>query len=274
MADDKAPAAPAGDAGEPKGTDQGKPITAAWRESFDDPDIKASQSLDKFKGANDKELLGHVAKAYVNLEKMPRGVTPPKEGAPKEEWDKFYSALGRPEKPEDYKIELKVPEGMPWSKIGESLMFKKAHERGLTRSQAEGLMNDYLAMSAEGLQIMKRAQARDTEVAFDEIQKEWGGMTDRNLALVNRCVHEFGGEEFKAYLDETNLGNDPRFLKFCLKMGAPMVETNLIKGEGLGMKSAEAKAEIDRLMASKEWAAGDKATIKRINDLYPIAHSG
>lgn len=260
------------DAGEPKDDGAGKAITATWRDGFDDPDIKSSQSLDKFKGKNDKELLGHVAKAYVNLEKMPRGVTPPKEGAPKEDWDKFYNALGRPETVDQYGIKLKVPENMPWSKPAEKILLEKAHARGLSKAQAEGLLNDYVAVMGEGMSVMKQAQAADAEKAYEVIRSEWGGMTDRNLALVNRVVHEFGGGEFKEYLDETNLGNDPRFLKFCLKMGSPMLEGNLIKGDGLGMKKTEAAAEIEKLMASKEWAAGDKAVMARINSLYPLAH--
>jgi hypothetical protein len=255
--------------GEPEG---GKPITAAWRESFDDADIKGSTSLDKFKGKDDRELLGHVSKAYVNLEKMPRGVTPPKEGAPQAEWDKFYNALGRPATADEYGIELKVPEGMPWNKTAEKNILAKAHARGLTKAQAEGLLNDYIAMSHAGNTAVKQEAARELEEHYANIQQDWGGQTDRNLALVQRSVSEFGGSEFKDYLDETGLGNDPRFLKFVYKMGTPMLEANLIKGEGLGMKSTEAAAEIQRLMSTKEWAAGDKATLARINDLYPIAH--
>jgi len=261
--------APVVPAGEPEG---GKPITATWRESFEDADIKASQSLDKFKGKDDREILGSVAKAYVNLEKMPRGVTVPKDGAPQAEWDSFYEKLGRPKTADEYGIELKVPEGVLWSKPAEKRILAKAHERGLTKLQAEGLLNDYLAIAQEGNTRIKQDMEQETEQAYATIQKDWGGLTDRNIALVNRAVAEFGGEEFRTYLDETGMGNNPAFLKFVHKMGTPMLESNLIQGEGLGMRKNEAQAEITRLMATKEWLQGDKATLKRISDLTPIAH--
>jgi hypothetical protein len=269
MAEPNAAPAPEQTQGQPEG---GKPVTATWRESFDDAEIKGSTSLDKFKGKDEREILGSVAKAYVNLEKMPRGVAVPKEGAPESEWDAFYEKIGRPKTADDYQIDLKVPEGVPWNKIAEKNILARAHKRGLTKSQAEGLLNDYLEIAQEGNTRLRADASREAEEAYDTIQKDWGGLTDRNLSLVSRAVSEFGGEEFKNYLDESGLGNDPRFLKFVHKMGTPMLEANLIKGEALGMKKAEAVAEIEKLMASKEWAAGDKAVLARINSLYPIAH--
>lgn len=249
----------------------GAPITAAWREQFEDADVKGSQSLDKFKGKDEKELLGHVAKAYVNLEKMPRGVTVPKPDAPQAEWDKFYDATGRPKTVEEYGIELKVPADIPWSKPAEKVMLEKARALGLNKRQAEGLLSDYLNLAVEGKVFIAQNAAKEVEQHYDDIQKEWGGLTDRNIALVQRCVGEFGGEEFRQFLDETNLGNDPRFLKFVHAMGSPMVEKNLVQGANLGMKSTEAKAEIDRLMKDPLWAKGDKAILAKINELYPIA---
>lgn len=267
-----APGVPAGEPNKPVVVAPGSAVTAAWRESFEDVDVKGSASLDKFKGKDDREILGAVSKAYVNLEKMPRGVTPPADDAPKEAWDKFYSAIGRPATAEEYGIDIKAPEGLPWSKPAEKLMLKQAHDLGLTSKQAKGLIDTYLKTAVEGQTFLKQHAAEETEQHYEAIRKEWGGLTDVNVALVQRCVSEFGGEEFKNYLDLTNLGNDPRFLKFVHAMGSPMVEKNLIKGENLGMKHAEAKAEIDRLMATKEWREGDKATIEKIRDLTPLAY--
>lgn len=266
--DPNAAPAPEESKGEPEG---GKPITASWRDALPE-EHRGAETLKKFEGKDWSEVGPKLAVSYINLEKMPRGVTPPKDGDPKEKWDAFYEALGRPKTVDEYGIELKVPEGMPWSKQAEKSILAKAHARGLTRAQAEGLLNDYIEMSHTGNTAIKQAAAKELEQHYAEIQGEWGGQTDRNLALVQRAVSEFGGAEFKDWLDETNLGNDPRFLKFVHRMGTPMLESNLIKGEGLGMKQTEAKAEIAKLMATPEWKAGDKATLKRIQDLYPIAN--
>ncbi len=250
----------------------GQPITSEWRNSLPE-EHRGAETLKKFEGKDWSEVGPKLAVSYINLEKMPRGVTQPKPDAKPEEWDKFYEALGRPKTADEYGIEVKVPEGMPWNTEAQKIILAKAHARGLNKVQAQGLLEDYIALSADGLTRMKQEQARDADASLQEIQKDWGGMTDRNLALVQRCVTEFGGEEFKTYLDESNLGNDPRFLKFVHKMGTPMLEDNLIRGDGLGMKQSEARAEIDSLMRTPEWAKGDKKTLARIEALYPIAHA-
>jgi hypothetical protein len=252
------------------------PPSAPWYEGFEDADVKGSKTLAKFTGTNDRELLGAVAKGYVNLEKMPRGVSVPKDGAPQAEWDTFYEKLGRPKTVDEYGIELQVPEGLQWNKEAEKHLLTKAHERGLTKTQAEGLLNDYLALANEGQIQIARDRAQNTEEAFGVIKQEWGGLTDQNLALVQRVVQEFGGEDFKVYLEETGLGNDARFLKFAYSMGRPMLEDGLVRGEGLGMKRTDAQAKIESLMKTEAWLKRDhpdhRATMQEINDLYPLAH--
>jgi hypothetical protein len=250
----------------------GEPITAGWRDALPE-EHRGAETLKKFEGKDWSEVGPKLAVSYINLEKMPRGVTPPKEGAKPEEWDKFYESLGRPKTVEEYGVETKVPEGVTWNKEAEKIVLTQAHKLGLTKTQAQGLMDSYMNIVAEGNTRLKQLASQEVEGHLADIQKDWGGMTDRNLALVQRCVTEFGGAEFKDWLDATNLGNDPRFLKFVHKMGVPMLEDNLIRGEGLGMKQNEAKAEIDALMKNPLWAKGDKATLQRIADLYPIAHA-
>jgi hypothetical protein len=260
-------------AGEPNaGQATGQPITAGWRDSLPE-EHRGAETLKKFEGKDWGEVGPKLAVSYINLEKMPRGVNVPKDGAPQTEWDAFYEKIGRPKTADEYGIKATVPDGMPWNEKAEKLILAKAHARGLTKPQAEGLLNDFIALSAEGQQQVKQAAAVEAEDAYATMQTEWGGLTERNTALVQRCVTEFGGAEFKQYLDETGLGNDPRLMRFVHKMGSGMVEGNLIRGEALGMKSADAKAEIDRLMRTPEWAKGDKATLAKIQDLYPVAHA-
>jgi hypothetical protein len=250
----------------------GEPINAGWRDALPE-EHRSAETLKKFEGKDWSEVGPKLAVSYINLEKMPRGVTPPKDDAKPEEWDKFYESLGRPKSADEYGVEAKVPEGVAWNKQAEKTILGKAYKLGLTKKQAQGLLDDYVGLIAEGNTRIKQDASREVEQHLAEIEKDWGGMTERNLALVQRCVTEFGGSEFKDWLDETNLGNDPRFLKFVHKMGVPMLEDNLIQGEGLGMRRAEAAAEIAAIMKTKEWAQGDKAAMARINALYPIAHS-
>lgn len=237
-----------------------------WLATLPEP-LRGEKTLTKFKDP------AALAQSYVNLEKMPRGVTAPKDDAPDTEWNEYYEKLGRPKTVDEYKIKAKVPEGVIWNDVAEKTMLTKMHARGLSTKQAQGLINDYLGLTVEGLTEVKRSLNESKDTAEAEMRKEWGGLADRNISLVQRVVHEFGGEEFKTYLDETGLGNDPRFMKFVHALGVPMLEDNLIKGEGLGMKRAEAATELETIMKSKEYLAGDKQTIERVRTLYPLVHS-
>lgn len=241
------------------------PAAPTWREALPEA-LRGEKTLEKFTGVDG------LAKSYVELEKMPRGVTPPKPDAPEAEWEQFYGKLGRPEKPEDYAVNIKVPEGMPWSKAAETNILGRLHKAGLTTKQAEMVINGYLEEATRGNLMIQQDQARTRQEAEKAMRDEWGGLADMNISLVQRAVQEFGGDEFREYLDDTGLGNDPRLMRFVYSMARPMMEDGLIRGEGLGMKRAEAQSEIERLMKEPGWAKGDKQIMARIHELYPIAH--
>lgn len=265
-----AAAAPAAAAGEPKAV-EGQPVTN-WRDALPE-EHRGAETLKKFDGKDWGEVGPKLAVSYINLEKMPRGVNVPKEGAPKEEWDAFYERLGRPKTAEEYALDVKVPEGMPWNKGAEAKIVQRLHAAGLTKRQATDVINGYLEEAARGNVFVEQEKAKTRGEAEQTMKQEWGGLADMNIALVQRAVGEFGGDEFRSYLDDTGLGNDPRFMRFVHKMASPMLEGNLIKGDNLGMKRAEAKAEIERLMKDPAWAKGDKKINDRIAELYPIANS-
>jgi hypothetical protein len=264
-----------------KATDQGKPPSAAWREALGDPEVRGAKTLDKFRGANDRELLEQVAKGYINLEKLPRGVVIPKDDAPQAEWDAYYEKAGRPKTPDEYGIPVQTPTRAAWSEEAQKIVLAKMHARGLTKRQAEGLLGDYLAMADETLTLDERNRNASAQEAYDAMKREWGGLTDRNVAMVQRAVHEFGGEDLKAYLDESGLGNDPRFFKFVHRMAQPLVEDGYIAGENLGMKRDEARAELKKIMASDEYlkyrgspsAPERRALMQRIEALTELAYN-
>lgn len=247
--------------------DLGQPINAGWRDALPET-IRGEKTLAKFKDA------GALAQSYIELEKMPRGVAVPKDDAKPEEWAAYYDKIGRPSDPSAYAVNVKVPEGMPWSKEAEKNILVKLHDAGLTTRQAEKVINGYIEIAAKGNLLIEQGKNQTRQEAEDTMKAEWGGLTDTNTALVQRSVAEFGGDEFRIYLDDTGLGNDPRFMRFVHAMAQPMLEDGLIRGEGLGMKRAEAAAEIQRLMADPGWAKGDKQILARISDLYPLAHGG
>lgn len=95
------------------------------------PWLKKYTNIDDFfKGMDGaQELLG----------KRPAGI--PQDTASKEEWDEFYTQLGRPKTPEEYKIEYpsELPEGITFNEEQQTQFTNLAHEMGLTQKQVEQL---------------------------------------------------------------------------------------------------------------------------------------
>lgn len=195
-----------------------------------------------------------LAKSYVSLERqLSNGnkVAVPGENATPEEWDAFFSKIGRPEKPEGY--ELKAPEGIPegvWSDAEAKEFASMAHKLGLSKKAANALV----AWQAERLgkafsSQQEQAQTQRNE-AIATLKKEWGAAYDEQLNLAKRAAVTFGGEEILQH----PLANDPAFIKAMAKAGAAISEGKLAGGRqgGLQVDTPEIiKAKIGEIRADK-----------------------
>ena len=118
-----------------------------------------------------------LAKAALHQESLiGSSVKPPPDDAPQTEWDKFYSKLGRPEKPDAY--EFKRPEGLPEElPYDENLAsgFKSwAHSAGLNTRQAQTLHDQFASFQAEQVKAQYAALNKDVEDAANTLEKQWG----------------------------------------------------------------------------------------------------
>jgi hypothetical protein len=262
---------PAPVVGEPTGGEQKPVVTpeASWRDSLPEK-IRGEKTLTKFKDAS------ALAESYINLEKHAGGaIRVPGENATKEEIAAFREKIGVPKDASGYGLDLagiKLPEGSAFDDAALSSFLGWARESGFTKPQVTAMLDRFTQTEQARLDAESQKDSGDASAAYAEVKKVWGSLTDRNVALVQRGVREFGGDEFSSFLDESGLGNDPRFMQFAYKVFQPMMEDGLIKGENLGMKSADAAAEIQKLMQDPGWKKGDPAIIEKIRELTPLAH--
>jgi hypothetical protein len=124
------------------------------------------------------DLWGQFANAQTLIGKRPAGI--PTQDAPPEEWEKFYTAKGRPESPDKYQFESKF-EGLPENvDLGEYEGKAKAffHKLGLSPKEAQQAWSDYIGMEIEGykgLQAKQSEQKAALDKEFDELTaKLWG----------------------------------------------------------------------------------------------------
>lgn len=124
-----------------------------------------------------------------------QGKLQPADDAPKEEWDKYYSNLGRPESPDKYVI--KQEEGSKPFPEAEKAVRQAFYDAGLTPKQAEVIQDKY---AEAGKQVLALEQAAIDE-EFTKFSKEiFGDNMDKALAESQELLGKLIPEAAKKFL--------------------------------------------------------------------------
>lgn len=217
----------------------------SWRDSLPE-DMRGDETLSRF---SDVESL---AKSYINARQM---IGRDKIAMPvtDEDWGGVYDRLGRPADEMGY--EMKTPEGVTFDETAQQNMRAMAHKVGLNQAQMEG-MSEWVFSELQG---RKSADDTSTQQAFDDsdaaLKTEWGEKYDQNVNVALRAVEEFGGDEFRDFVNKTKiggqaLGNHPAMIKMLADIGGKMMEGGKLEGSGtLVQTPEEMQNEVDSLMA-------------------------
>jgi hypothetical protein len=199
-----------------------------------------------------------VITSYQNLEKL-HGVPAERiiklpEKLEGTEMDAIYNRLGRPEKPDGYKIP--VPEGQDaaFSKTAATWF----HKHGLSSKQAEGLATDWNAF----VKTTQDAETQKSTVAADEavgaLKTKWGAAYEQNTKIVDQAATSLGLTKDDLLGLRTAMGPG-RAMEFIYNLGAKMGEADFITGEtdhdfGSGILTPEqAKRKISLLRQDKDF---------------------
>lgn len=200
-----------------------------------------------------------VVDSYKNLEKLM--------GAPKERllklpeksddatgWNEIYNRLGRPEKADDYKIDIP-------KEVGDENFAKWAkelfHENGLTRAQGEKIAakwNEYLQSTAK--ETVEKHNANITQQET-ELKKEWGMAFDKNIEMARRAASEFGLDAPTIDKLESAMGWSG-VIKFMHNVGSKLGEHSFVSNnqqQGFNVMTPEAaKHRIQLLKSDSDFA--------------------
>lgn len=136
-----------------------------------------------------------IVKQLDGAQKLIGAPKVPTKDAPKEEWDKFYGSLGRPEKPEEYGQVLSED-----AKEAEDSLRKLFHENGLTKAQAEKVAAGYkdILMEAAGT---TEESIKAAKLAFEKTTGEIFG-TDReaSIGVAKKLIDQFAPDVVKEKL--------------------------------------------------------------------------
>ncbi|MCB1477076.1 MAG: hypothetical protein H6883_08075 [Rhodobiaceae bacterium] len=207
-------------------------VAPSWRAELPE-DMRANPSLMKFENAES------LAKSYLAAEKLigQEKVPVPKTDA---DWERWYRAAGRPDRPEDYAFAApdEVPEGITYDETLDRRLAGLAHEAGLNRRQAERLRSGLMEMVKEGgaqqRQAAEAAQLVEAQAQADaerELQAEWGSATMARKQIAARAVSELFPPEVVARMEAAGLGNEPAMVKAFYDMGVRLIGEKQLIGE-------------------------------------------
>jgi hypothetical protein len=189
------------------------------------PEADAKEdAIKEFNGKIDGYLKEKVLKDYI---------LKPKENSTPEEKAAYYKAIGRPDKPEDYKFETFTPpkgsESM-YDPTMETWFRNTALALNLTNEQAAGLYKAYGEGFTDRVNKLQLAQTQKKETDIAALKKSWGPKFDENLALMDRAYAKFSGQKFKEKIDAIGFSNDPDLAEVFVQIGKAIADDTTVLG--------------------------------------------
>ncbi len=144
-------------------------------------------NFDKFKDGTSEDLF----KSYAEQSKLVgwKGDIPSQDAEP-DEWNAFYSKMGKPEDTSGYEFApiegLEVPQEY-MSKVAETAL-----KHNLSKSQAEGFIADMLGHEKELMSASQEAQSAKEQEGVDMLNREWGESKDEMIAGIRQLLGRYG----------------------------------------------------------------------------------
>lgn len=160
----------------------------------------------------------------------------PSDDASSEDWDSFFTSVGRPADPDGYGIQ------------GDDDLMKDfrsiAHSSGLSTRQAKGLLAWYQESTKQQSEAFNQRQKESYQEVQKQLKDEWGNDYDKNLKFIERFGKKYGGPEVKAALQNPLIGNNPVLIRLFAKAGKDLVGETLVEGSPANPKADDAPAHL------------------------------
>jgi hypothetical protein len=165
--------------GQPSGAPSGTPSShvvpdSSWLSGLQDAgnrDLVAKKGWDK---SNSPDV---VINSYRELEgRLGKAVVLPDANAPREDYDRLYSALGKPKTPGEYQFRLPqgVQENFPYDDAFATEYKNWAHEADLSPRQAQLVHDRFVQRFDKQLKDSEEGMRRKVGTAHQEILSKWG----------------------------------------------------------------------------------------------------
>jgi len=141
----------------------------AWKSPLEA--ITSYKELETFRGASEDKLLF-----------LPKD--PEAEGA----YDAIYTKLGRPETPDDYKVD--IPEEMTIDENRMAMFKQEAHKQGLNDKAFNSFIKADAAYNAKVNEEIETELSKQQSIEVDQLKKDWGKGYEEKAELGRRFIRD------------------------------------------------------------------------------------
>lgn len=224
-------------------------------------DLRADPAFTPYTGENVNEIIGKLAKSYVNVNKLVGAdknavLKLPNSPDDKDGWNNVYSKLGRPEKPEGYEVsKFKEVAGVDEKSLGE--IAQVAHQHGVSKDALQAIVGKYLEQVG-GAKTQTDEQVQETIKGYtDNLKKEWGDAYETKTSKVLETLKQKADPEFlKLASDYPFIFDHPAVMKTMDALIKMTVEDGGVKQGGSSgsgpMSPNEARAAIAAMDGDQE----------------------
>lgn len=252
------------------------PVVPEWLKGVD-PTIATDKSLSAIKD------VASLAKSYIHAQKMVGRdkVIVPDKNATADDWKNFYHRVGMPQSQDEYKVAFNADKSNLDSEFVSEIQ-KVAFENNLLPHQTEALLNFYDKKMAEEVAAETGIVAKTKEATISELKKEWGNKFEYNVTKAVEVLDMFGKDlNMRTYVNETGLGNDPKFIKFLVGISNSLKEDTFSPEfvASATKSKADAQDEIGSIMGNKDHPYFNPShpnhakAVSDVNKLYETVYS-
>jgi|GEM_PF-3394523 hypothetical protein len=240
-------------------------------------------SLPGYTGQFEKEamadLQSRISKDSKFVEKLPKGlsdmyrewatssdlkdrVTVPDKNAPREAWDRFYKAIGRPDRPDGYAFNKpsNLPNGLPYDPSLEAWFRQKMWDAGVSNDTAKAIFEDwnntqaqrFTAATAARQKADEASRAAAAKAAVETLTAEYKDELPKMMQLRDAAIARFGGQELVDAFKQARLpngltfDNDPRVNKMLIEVGKRMDVDSIVTGAGGSGNGAQVRPNMPK----------------------------
>jgi hypothetical protein len=175
-----------------------------------------------------------LAKGYASLEKLLGSEKIPvvSNWEDQEAANRWYKAAGRPDDAKGYEFSKpeKLPDGF-YDDTAEASFRDWAFQNGLSKRQAASLHENYVKANLERVNAYQEQQRTQRERLKGDLIREHGAAYEGFSKGATAAVTRYADPDFKAWLDETGLGDDPRMVRVFGRIGKDMMGDTALRGQ-------------------------------------------